>query len=350
MVQRGKTAALVLIAAMLASLALPATANAASSATQVGSDYISNATNVFRDQNGRADLVRDGAIDRVAQAWAESMLAKSHHGSRHDALVHNGNFFSQMPQSGLSGAGENIAYACGFGGVKANAATMMSGWKESDGHRRNMLRGSFTRIGVGFAYEAASDCAFAVQDFGTYSGSFTDVPANHQFSAQIEWLVDQEITTGYADGRFKPKSTVTREAFAAFLYRVAGTPAFSPPSRSPFKDLSPGDKFYREINWLADQGITTGYADGTFRPKADISREAIAAFLYRAAGSPPASNPRSAPFRDVARNDQFAKEILWLSNSDVTTGYSNGTFKPYDDVSREATAAFLYRARSILDV
>lgn len=339
--RRMRVAALVMIAAIGATLALPTSADAAGSPTQVGSDFIDNATNSYRDAHSRADLLRDSSIDRVAQAWAESMLSRSN-------LVHNPKFGSQMPQAGLGMWGENIGYACRFGGVQANAATIMRGWKESPDHRKNMLRSSFTHIGIGFAYDRSSDCAFAVQDFGKYSGTFVDVPSNHQFASQIEWLVDHDITTGYANGKFKPKASVTREAFAAFLYRSAGSPNYSPPSRSPFKDLSPGDKFYREINWLADEGITTGYADGTFRPKDDISREAIAAFFYRAAGSPGASKPSSAPFRDVSRGDKFAKEILWLSKSGITTGYSNGTFKPYADVSREATAAFLYRGRSIV--
>lgn len=333
--------ALTLLAVTASSVGLSGAASAASS-TDRGSDATLDATNDFRDSNGRAALLRDAGIDSVAQAWAERMLSRRE-------LSHNPSYGSSMPQAGLAGWGENVAYACGYGGVDANTSTMMRGWKASSGHRANMLRSSFTHIGIGFAYSSSSDCAFAVQDFGEYTGTFTDVPANHQFASEIEWLVDHDITTGYSDGRFRPQSSVTREAFAAFLYRTAGSPSFSPPSRSPFSDLAPGDKFYREINWLAAQGITTGYSDGTFRPTDDISREAIAAFFYRAAGSPSTSSPRSAPFGDVGRNDKFAKEILWLSNSGITTGYSNGTFQPYDDVSREATAAFLYRARLIVD-
>ncbi|WP_061962844.1 S-layer homology domain-containing protein [Demequina aurantiaca] len=332
---------LVMLAAVVGSLALPSAVHAASSSTQVGSDYILSATNSYRDSNGRSDLTRDSSIDSVAQRWAQKMLAS-------DSLSHNPSFGSQMPQQGLGAWGENVAYACGYGGVKGNAATIMNGWKKSDGHRKNMLNGSYSHIGIGFAYDGGSDCAFAVQDFGKYSSTFTDVPLSHQFSSEIEWLVDREITTGYANGHFQPQSSVTREAFAAFLYRIEGAPNYSPPSRSPFSDVSPGDKFYREITWLASQGITTGYSDGTFRPGDDISREAIAAFLYRAAGSPATSAPKSAPFGDVARGDQFATEILWLSKSGITTGYSDGSFKPYADVSREATAAFLYRGRSLL--
>jgi hypothetical protein len=287
--------------------------------------------------------MRDGGIDNVAQKWAERMLANRD-------LAHNPNFGKSMPQTGLSAAAENIAYACGYGGAESSAKRLMAMWKDSPGHRDNMLNSSYTHIGVGFAYSSSSGCAYAVQNFGKYSGTFVDVPASHQFSGEIEWLVNRDITTGYSDGRFKPRNAVTREAFAAFLYRLAGSPAYSAPKISDFKDVPTNDQFYKEISWLSQQGITTGYANGTFKPGADISREAIAAFLYRASGSPAVSMPKSVAFGDVDRGDQFAREIYWLSRSGVTTGYANGDFKPYSDVTREATAAFLYRARSIVDL
>ena len=68
---------------------------------------------------------------------------------------------------------------------------------------------------------------------------------------------------------------------AAFLYRFAGAPTFSPPTRSPFSDVTRSRQFYKEITWLRSTGITTGYANGTFRPGAAVTREAMAAFLYR---------------------------------------------------------------------
>jgi hypothetical protein len=72
---------------------------------------------------------------------------------------------------------------------------------------------------------------------------------------------------------------------AAFLYRyattLAGAPAHAAPATAPFSDVRPGDAFHREVSWAAAAGITTGYPDGSFRPGAPVSREAMAAFLYR---------------------------------------------------------------------
>ncbi|MFN3866789.1 MAG: SpoIID/LytB domain-containing protein, partial [Demequina sp.] len=82
---------------------------------------------------------------------------------------------------------------------------------------------------------------------------------------------------------------------AAFLYRYQGRPSFTPPSSSPFSDMRTSSKFYKEVTWLRSTRITTGYADGTFRPKGSVTREATAAFLYRLAGRPDVNVPSIIP-------------------------------------------------------
>lgn len=171
---------------------------------------------------------------------------------------------------------------------------------------------------------------------------FCDVATSHLFADEIAWLAAEQISTGYADGRFHPERGLTREAMAAFLYRYSGEPEFTAPAVSPFSDLPTNAPFYYEISWLAHAGIATGYDDGTFRPRNAISREAMAAFLYRFQGVSDyvVANP---PFRDVPRGATFYEEIAWLADEGVTTGYSDGTFRPRNAISREAMAAFLYR-------
>ncbi|WP_084101372.1 D-alanyl-D-alanine carboxypeptidase family protein [Demequina sp. NBRC 110051] len=172
---------------------------------------------------------------------------------------------------------------------------------------------------------------------------FRDVTGRHQFYREISWLTERGITTGYADNSFRPSGEVSREAFAAFLYRLAGRPGVSVPSRSPFKDVSTNAQFYREIVWLEKQHITTGWADGTFRPKDAISRSAMAAFLYRYKGSPSYTPPSTSRFTDTRTSSTFYTEVSWLASTGMTTGYADGTFRPYDGTSRAATAAFLFR-------
>ena len=110
---------------------------------------------------------------------------------------------------------------------------------------------------------------------------FTDVAADNPFVDDIVWLKQRGITAGWSDGTFRPTDGIERQAMAAFLYRAAGSPEVQLPKSSPFTDVNPGDPFYKEIVWAQQQGITTGWPDGTFRPKDGIERQAMAAFLHR---------------------------------------------------------------------
>jgi hypothetical protein len=177
----------------------------------------------------------------------------------------------------------------------------------------------------------------------SYVPSFTDVPPSSQFASEIGWVASGGVAFGYADGGFGPLRPVARDAMAAFLYRLAGSPAFTPPTVSPFRDVATSNQFFTEIAWLASEGISTGYPDGTFRPLDPVSRETMAAFLYRYSGSPSFTAPPAADFSDVPESSQFFREVSWLASTGVATGYPDGSFRPVDAVHRDAMAAFLFR-------
>lgn len=186
--------------------------------------------------------------------------------------------------------------------------------------------------------------------------TFTDVKRGAPFYSDIRWLADSGITTGVkqANGSYKflPKDSVTREAMIAFLYRANGVKNYTPKGASPFVDVKKGDQFYTQIMWAYENKVTTGINLGNgkrkFDPKATITREAMAAFMYRqyAKSIPVGSAPQN--FTDIPANHKFAKEIKWMASNKITTGVkqSNGTVKfvPKGATSREATAAFLHRA------
>lgn len=172
---------------------------------------------------------------------------------------------------------------------------------------------------------------------------FSDVPDGAQFKHEIEWLASVGISTGYADGTFRPVQPVARDAMAAFLYRLAGSPNFTPPATSPFVDVSTDQQFYKEMAWLASKGISTGWPDGTFRPFDPVNRDAMAAFLYRSQGSPAYTPPSVSPFTDVSTSQQFYKEMAWLASTGISTGWPDGSFQPVSAVNRDAMAAFMYR-------
>lgn len=178
----------------------------------------------------------------------------------------------------------------------------------------------------------------------TAADGFTDVPEGMEHYEAIMWLAAEGITEGFPDGTFRPTTPLHRDAMAAYLHRLAGSPEVTPPRTQPFTDIKPGVEHYDAMIWAFQQGVAQGFPDRTFRPTEPITRDAMAAFVYRYAGSPEVPAPTADPFVDVPAASQFAREISWLKSEGITTGWSDGTYRPLSPINRDAIAAFLYRA------
>jgi len=175
---------------------------------------------------------------------------------------------------------------------------------------------------------------------------FTDVPklindAPNPFYDAILWAVDQKITTGYSDATFRPNATCTRGHVVTFLWRAAGSPA--PDSLyNRFTDVSENSPFFNAILWAAEQGITTGYSDGSFRPNDACTRAHVVTFLWRYDKKPAASGEVSLVDLE-GLNADFTAAIKWAATNGITTGYSDGTFRPHAVCTRAHVVTFIYR-------
>ena len=182
--------------------------------------------------------------------------------------------------------------------------------------------------------------------------AFVDVDKETSHRAEVEWLAANGISKGWenADGTssFRPYATVKRADMAAFLYRLAGEPAFDAKDVA-FTDVDEKTPHRDAILWLASEGISTGWkgADGKaeFRPYAEITRCDMAAFLYRMAGEP--EFEAKDAFADIAKDAPHREAVLWLAASGVSTGWTEAdgtkTFRPYEQIVRCDMAAFLQR-------
>ena len=113
-----------------------------------------------------------------------------------------------------------------------------------------------------------------------------------------------------------------------------------------FPDVAATSDFYAEIVWIATNGITGGYSDGRFQPANSVSRQAIAAFLWRAAnpGVPDRTCTGTARiYTDVAKANIFCGSIEWIAGRGLTAGLANTAFRPNDVASREFIAALIWR-------
>ncbi len=184
---------------------------------------------------------------------------------------------------------------------------------------------------------------------------FSDVPADHPFYAEINWMSLTGLSTGYEPGPiYQPGLTLTRQAMSAFIYRINGNPNGEDPtcSEAPFNDVPADHPFCGEIAWMKATGISEGYEGNLYKPDDGLTRQAMSAFLYRSANpgeTPPACT--SPPFPDVPTSNPFCAEIAWMAETGISVGFDDGArYEPNLALTRQAMSAFLYRYTLVVDV
>jgi len=181
---------------------------------------------------------------------------------------------------------------------------------------------------------------------------FIDVLAGHRFFTEIGWLATSCISNGNPDGTYAPVDAVSRQSMAAFLHRMEGDVA--PMTLTPhFADVDPSNPFFEDIQWMFEEGISTGTSQPVgkplFKPVQSVDRQSMAAFLHRLEGDvPPASNVPH--FADVGSSNPFFDDVQWMFEEGVSTGTlqppAKPLYKPGSDVDRQSMSAFLYRLRN----
>ena len=175
----------------------------------------------------------------------------------------------------------------------------------------------------------------AVEDTG-----FSDVDADDWFAASAVYVRDNGIMNGTSATTFDPNGTTSRGQITAILYRAAGSPAVS--DAVDFPDVAPGAYYADAAVWAAANGIVTGYADGTFRPNDPITRQQLAAILWRYAGSPAAE--ADADFADESAIASYAAAAVdWARDAGVISGRDGNRFDPSGRATRAQAAVILHR-------
>lgn len=169
------------------------------------------------------------------------------------------------------------------------------------------------------------------------AAGFGDVDDGRFYTAAVQWMVDEGLTTGTAEGCFSPDDAASRGEVAVFLHRVAGEPDGG---SEPFVDVHSSDFFAEAVAWMYSAGITVGTGQGRFSPDRPVTRAEVATFLHRMDGEPDGG---SEPFHDVQPGDFFAAPVAWMASSGITTGTSSILFSPDRAVTRAELATFLYR-------
>ena len=214
------------------------------------------------------------------------------------------------------------------------------GWQASNGE--NLFENS-NALNTTFVMPDEDITIQAVFQEIAVTNPFKDVPNGKFFTDAVLWAVSHEpqITTGVTDTTFMPDRVCTRAHVVTFLWRANGCPE-PKATTNTFKDVPNGKYYTKAVLWASEQGITTGYADGTFRPDAECTRAQVVTFLWRANGSPKPERTDN-PFKDVSSSAYYAKAVLWALETGVTTGKTATAFNPDGECTRAHMVTFLYR-------
>lgn len=170
--------------------------------------------------------------------------------------------------------------------------------------------------------------------------TFTDAAPGSSFYESIRWMACEGLTNGYADGSFGKNKEITRGEVASFLYRYSGE-NHNAGNRRDFTDVNPQSSHFEAISWMEDKDYTNGYADGSYGINKNISRGELAAFIYRFADED-FSAPRLSPFKDMTPTSSFYEPITWMSSHGMVNGYVDDTFKSGRSVTRGETSKYFY--------
>ena len=176
------------------------------------------------------------------------------------------------------------------------------------------------------------------------NGAFSDVKTSDWFYDDVRYVCEKGLLDGTGSNTFNPKATTTRGMIVTILYRLSGEPAGS--GVCPFSDVAAGKYYEKAIAWAAENRIVSGYADGTFGPDNAITREQFAAILYRYAvfcGYAVTASAEIGRFADADMVGSYALTAMkWASAEGLING-SGSKLDPKGSATRAQAAAILAR-------
>ena len=186
--------------------------------------------------------------------------------------------------------------------------------------------------------------SYAKADETPSKTTFNDVSANDWFASAVDYVTGKGMMNGTADNTFSPKANTTRGMVVTVLYRLENQPSTSAAS---FTDVASGAYYANAVAWANANGIVSGYGSGKFGPNDKVTREQLAAILYRYAQYKKydVSGANSLDgYTDVQSVSSYAVPALqWANAAGVVTGKSGSKLDPKGNATRAEVAAMLMR-------
>jgi hypothetical protein len=199
---------------------------------------------------------------------------------------------------------------------------------------------------------AATEPGIMPVDAAVPTAAFTDVAEDVWYAEYIYQAVKEGLFKGNDDGTFGPDGEITRAQFVLVLYRLSGAPQVTRTAEAAFTDV-PEDEYADAIAWAADSGIVTGNGDGTFAPRASISRQDVAAVLYRYLHDYlrkfVVTTEMYFEFTDADEIAAYAAgPIQMFANAGLLRGSTDGAFRPKKPATRAEAAKILVKFTELL--
>ena len=175
---------------------------------------------------------------------------------------------------------------------------------------------------------------------------FTDVEEGAWYYDAVAYVYDKGMMTGVTDTTFEPDATTTRGMIVTMLYRLEGEPAVD--NAAAFADVAAGAWYEKAVAWASQNGIVNGYGDDLFGPNDAITREQMAAILFRYAQykglEAVTLEENLGAFEDAGQISEYAVQAFnWVVGQGLMTGVTDTTLEPASSATRAQVATILMR-------
>lgn len=222
-------------------------------------------------------------------------------------------------------------------------------WKSSD---ESVLKvdgnGKVTAVGPGTAkitvMAGTNSNSVMITVLGTEK-IFTDIQTSHWYYDAVNWNYANQAITGFTDGTFGAKESISRAQFITILYRLEGSPEVT--YQSIFKDVPDGRYYTDAVIWGSNLGLIKGISSNVFGTKDDITREQMVTILYRyldMKGYPIENAKELSGYKDTSMIGKYAKDaVKWAVENQILTGSTSNELLPKNHATRAESAAIIMR-------
>ena len=254
-----------------------------------------------------------------------------------------------VTDGGTINSGNVTAYIEGVGAVLPTDVTRRNyiflGWFTADNIRVTEISAADSGDKIFYAHWMAAGAIPGIIDAIGDSMRFDDVSKGDWFYKDVEYVYNEGIMDGVSKREFAPNETLTRAMIVKILYRIEGEPAGY--RSSDFNDVESGRWYTGAVAWAAEKEIVKGYGNGKFGPNDPVTREQLAAILYRytqyKGWSTTAASGSLKGFADAASVSSYAVDAMnWAVDEGLLKG-ANNKLSPKSNATRAQVAAIIHR-------